>query len=97
MSVEINDAVANLNESLGEFFKNSTPRQVDKVSDATENLLTVLGRNDPCKVILIADAVYLGALLCSCKRCESIAEKFAKISEQYAKQLELVKDKEVWE
>lgn len=92
--VELKRAVAKLNKSLGEFFKNSTSRQADKVSDATENLLTVLGKNDLYQAVLVADAVYIGALLCSCRRCENIAEKFAKISEQYGKQLKVVNSEE---
>lgn len=94
---ELNDAVANVNKAIGELANNYDPWQADKVADAMEKYFAVVNKYEPRTAIVMLESVYLGALLCGCRRNGEIANRFMAIRNRYAKQLGLVKDKEVWE
>ena len=94
---ELNDAVANVNKAIGELANNYDPWQVDKVADAMEKYFAMVNKYEPRTAIAMLESVYLGALLCGCRRNGEIANRFMAIRNRYAKQLESVKGKEVWE
>lgn len=96
-TVGLKNSIINLNNAVDGLRDNYNPWQMDEVANAMERFVTEIGARNPRDAVTVAESIYLGALLCSVKRFEDVAKKFWAIREQYAKKLEPVKRKEVWE